>query len=306
MDWDKLKTFYHVARIESFTATGKKLNLSQSAISRAIIALEDRLGHKLFNRLSRGLVLTKQGEILYKNVEKMFAYSELAISQINQEESEPLGNLTVGTNVGLLDTWLSYIIPEFLKKYPKINLSLTSSDDPLDVEAFNVDVALRPYAHNQPDLTQILLMSWHRKLYASQEYLDKFGVPKCLEDLDHHRLISYGPEEIHLFKEINTHLKQGRDPNNPRKPYTSASSVRTVFELANNGIGIAEHSQESPLLKGSNLIQVLPEVSGAQIDIYYVYPTQLENIKRIQVLKDFLMEEVEMNYKPVLTKIATA
>ena len=61
MQWDRLKTFYYVAKFESFTKTGQNLNISQSAISRQIIDLEYQVGHKLFKRLSRGLALTSQG-----------------------------------------------------------------------------------------------------------------------------------------------------------------------------------------------------------------------------------------------------
>src|SRR5690606_33438432 len=108
---------------------------------RQIIDLEYQVGHKLFKRLPRGLALTKQGELLYENVEKMYLYSVAALAQIEDEYSEPEGDLKLGANVGLVETWLYRIIPDFLKTYPKINLSIYSKDKSLDVEALEVDVA---------------------------------------------------------------------------------------------------------------------------------------------------------------------
>lgn len=297
MQWDKLRTFYFVAKFESITKTAQHLNISQSAISRQIIDLEYRLGHKLFKRLPTGLVLTQQGQLLFKNVEKMFVYCELAINQIQNEQLETQGDLNIGANVGLVDTWLYMITSDFLKLYPDINLSILSKDGHLDVESLEVHVALQPYMQNQPELIQTMLMTWNRRLYASKEYLDKYGVPQTTKDLEHHRLIGFGPEKIYLFDNINWHLKLSSNGCQVQKPCLSANSLRTLFHFANNGFGIISFSQESPLLKGSQLIEVLPEITGPSIDIYFTYPMQLKGMKKIEVLEDFMKAYVKEHHK---------
>lgn len=296
MQWDKLKTFYYVAKLGSFTKTGQQLNISQSAISRQIGDLEYSLGHKLFKRLPRGLVLTRQGELLFQNVEKMFVFSELALMQIQNEQSEPQGDLNIGANVGLVDTWLYTIIPDFLSRYPKINLSIFSKDGHLDVESLEVHVALQPHVSEQPELIQNFLMSWNRRLYASKEYLQKYGIPQTVEDLAHHRLIGFGSEKIHLFDNINWHLKLN-NTNKPQAPYLSANSLRTLFHFCTLGFGIISFSQESPLLKNSNLIEVLPEAIGPNIDIYFTYPVQLKGIRKIDVLEEYLQAYVKNHHR---------
>jgi len=295
MRWDRLKTFYYVAKFESFTKTGQHLNISQSAISRQIIDLEYQVGHKLFKRLPKGLVLTKHGQLLFQNAEKMFAYSELALMQIQNEKSEPQGDLHIGANVGLVDTWLYTLIPDFLKLYPKINLSIFSKDGSLDVESLEVDVALQPRVHDQPELVQNLLMRWHRRLYASKEYLQKYGMPQIVKDLECHRLIGFGSEKIHLFDNINWHLKLSNE-DKLQKPYISANSLRALFHFGNSGFGIISFSQESPLLKGSHLVEVLPEIAGPSIDIYFTYPIQLKGIKKIEVLEEYLRGYVQEHH----------
>jgi len=297
VQWDRLKTFYYVAKLESFTKTGQHLNISQSAISRQIIDLEHQIGHKLFKRLPKRLVLTKHGELLFQNTEKMFVFSELAMTQIQNELSEPHGDLSLGTNVGLVDTWLYSILPDFLKLYPNINLSIFAKDGPLDVESLEVHAALQPYVPDQPELIQNFLMSWNRRLYASEDYIQKYGAPKTIEDLENHRLIGFGPEKIYLFDNINWHLNLKGKSNKVHKPYLSANSLRTLFHFGIHGFGIISFSQESPLLKGSGLVEILPEIAGPCIDIYFTYPVQLKGIKKIDVLEDYLHTYVKEHHK---------
>lgn len=297
MQWDKLRTFYYVVKFESFTKTGQYLNISQSAISRQITDLEYQLGHKLFKRLPRKLALTRQGQLLFQNTEKMFMYSELALTQIQNEKNFPQGDLSVGANVGLVETWLYLLIPEFLNRYPEINLSIFSKDGPLDVEALELHVALQPYIPDQPTLVQNPLTSWNRRLYASKKYLQRYGVPRTVEDLEHHRLIGFGSEKIHLFENINWHLTLKGNNRKIQKPYLSANSLRTLFHFAMNDFGIISFSQESPLLKDSNLIEVLPEISGPSIDICFTYPVQLKEIKTIHVLEEYLQAYVKEHHR---------
>ena len=91
--WDKLKLFYQVAKVGSFNGASEILNVSQSALSRSISILENQVQTRLFERLSRGLALTRQGEILFKAIEKMS--SELSHAQIalEEEENEPIGSI---------------------------------------------------------------------------------------------------------------------------------------------------------------------------------------------------------------------
>jgi len=297
MQWDKLKTFYYVAKFESFTKTAQHLNISQSALSRQVIDLEYQVGHKLFKRFPKGLILTRQGQLLFQNTEKMFMFSELALTQIQNEQIEPQGDLNIGANVGLVDTWLYKLIPDFLKRYPKINLSIFSKDGHLDVESLEVHVALQPYVPDQPALIQNALTSWNRRLYASKEYLQQYGTPQTVEDLEHHRLIGFGSEKIHLFENINWHLKLRGKNSKVQKPYLSANSLRALFHFATHGFGIISFSQESPLLKGSNLVEVLPEIVGPSIHIYFTYPIQLKGIKTITVLEEYLQAYVKNHHR---------
>ena len=93
MDWDKLRIFHAVAEAGSFTHAGESLNLSQSAVSRQISALEESLNVSLFHRHARGLILTEQGELLYRTAHEVFAKLAMAEAQLSESKDRPKGQL---------------------------------------------------------------------------------------------------------------------------------------------------------------------------------------------------------------------
>src|SRR5260221_7758817 len=114
MDWEKLKIFHVVAGAGSFTHAGETLNLSQSAVSRQISALEQELKVPLFHHHARGLILTEQGEVLYRTAHQVFVKLEATRSELSDSRKKPNGELKVTTAVGLGSFWLASRIGEFL------------------------------------------------------------------------------------------------------------------------------------------------------------------------------------------------
>src|ERR1700710_2797887 len=107
MDWDKLRVFHSVAEAGSFTHAGDTLNLSQSAVSRQISALEEELQVPLFHRHARGLILTEQGEALNRPLPEVFANIAITEALQTQTKENPAGRLKVTTTVGLGSSWLA-------------------------------------------------------------------------------------------------------------------------------------------------------------------------------------------------------
>ncbi|MDE2240270.1 MAG: LysR family transcriptional regulator, partial [Rhodospirillales bacterium] len=93
MDWDKLRVFHAVAEAGSFTHAGDTLNLSQSAVSRQISALEEALSVPLFHRHARGLILTEQGEALNRTVREVFAKLAMTEALLAESKEKPAGRL---------------------------------------------------------------------------------------------------------------------------------------------------------------------------------------------------------------------
>ena len=107
MDWDKLRVFHAVGEAGSFTPAGEALNLSQSAVSRQIGALEESLGVPLFHRHARGLILTEQGELLYQTTRDVFSKLTSVQSMLSESTEKPTGPLRITTTMAFGSIWLT-------------------------------------------------------------------------------------------------------------------------------------------------------------------------------------------------------
>ena len=141
MDWDKLKIFHTVAEATSFTKASTILNLSQSAISRQIQGLENDLKVQLFERHARGLVLTENGEYLYKSAHEIISKLKDVESNLGGQKDKLNGKLIVTTVVSFGTTWLTPRIEEF-GSHPGVEIELIFDDRELDLATREADVAI--------------------------------------------------------------------------------------------------------------------------------------------------------------------
>ncbi|WP_035692155.1 LysR family transcriptional regulator [Azospirillum halopraeferens] len=291
MDWDKLRVFHAVAEAGSFTHAGETLNLSQSAVSRQISALEESLGVPLFHRHARGLILTEQGELLHRTAREVFAKLSMTEAMLTESKEVPKGPLRVTTTVAFGTTWLAPRLHEFLAMYPDVQLTLLIDDDELDLAMREADIAIRMNTPRQPDLIQRHLMTIHFHLYAHQSYVKRRGVPKTPADLVDHDLISYPPDVRAPVANVNWILEVGDPPAGSRRPILQVNSMYAIYRAAESGLGIA--AMPDFLLDGkSEFVRVLPDIDGPKVDAYFVYAEELRHSKRIAVFRDFLVRKV--------------
>jgi DNA-binding transcriptional LysR family regulator len=291
MDWDKLRVFHAVAEAGSFTHAGELLNLSQSAVSRQIGALEDSLETTLFHRHARGLILTEQGELLYRTTHEVYHKLAMAEAQLSESKDRPSGPLKITTTIGLGSLWLTSRIKEFIELYPEVDVTLILTDTELDLSMREADIAVRLQSPRQPDLIQRPLLTVHTHVYAAEEYLEEYGTPQRPEDLDDHRLVVYGQEWPAPVPEVNWILNLGARPDSRRRPVLRVNNVYGIYRACRSGLGLAG-LPDYAIPEGTNLRRVLPEVSGPSFRAYFVYPEELRHSKRIGVFRDFLLRKV--------------
>lgn len=291
MDWDKLRVFHAVADAGSFTHAGETLRLSQSAISRQISSLEDSINAPLFHRHARGLVLTEQGELLYRTVREISTKLNSTEALIAESKNKPEGPLRVTSTVGLGSTWLTPRIRDFIELYPEIEVTLIVNDAELDLTMREADVAIRMSPPTQPDLIRRQLMTIHVHVYGSPDYLKRFGIPKSPHDLDNHRLVVFGDNPPAAFTNVNWLLDGGADPDRPRRPVFRVNSVYGIFRAVRSGLGLAA-LPDYMVQRDSNLVQVLPELEGPSLESYFVYPEALRNSARVGVFREFLIQKI--------------
>ncbi len=290
MDWNKLRTFYHVASVGSFSKAAESLNITQSALSRQVLDLEYNLKKTLFYRRPRGLELTKEGEILYETARKVYAEIEAGETTLYEEETVPKGLLKICTTPDIATYWLSSYLPGFLNKYPDIRVAVISSAQPNDYLLSKADISLITRKTLSPDFIQKSMMKVKLKLYASPEYIAKHGAPKNLKELDKHQLLSYGDYINHPYENINWILQAGAPAGHVREPYLQVNSMQGLQLMAEAGFGIISLSQENPSLSKANLVPILPEIDGPDIETFLVYPMQLKNSKRVQAFREYMEE----------------
>ncbi|MDH3580090.1 MAG: LysR family transcriptional regulator [Hyphomicrobiales bacterium] len=288
MDWDKLRIFHAAAEAGSFTHAGEQLGMSQSAVSRQVSALEKELSVPLFHRHARGLVLTEQGEQLYRTAHEVFLKLQMTQTRLADSKTKPFGDLRVTTTVALGSSWLSPRIGEFLELYPDIRVELMLEYDQLDLSMGEADVGIWLKAPTQGDLIQRRLFTVHLHVWASRGYLERFGTPGTVADLDAHRIITFGghvPAQIHAINWLET---AGLENGEKRKPVLRANNLYALKRATQRGVGMAI-LPDYMAREQDELIQVLPDADLPAFDTYFVYPEEAKASKRVNVFRDFLV-----------------
>ncbi len=291
MDWDKLRVFFNVADSGSFTHAASRLGITQSAVSRQINGLEDRVGSPLFQRHVRGLVLTEQGELLYRTVRDIFAYLDTVQAQIKEKKKVIQGTLRISSTMGFGASWLSPRLDKFLKKNADTLISIKLSDDPKDLKVQDSDVVITPSVTQEEGLIYKPLIRRPLYIYASRSYLMEYGVPLKPEDLDHHRLIAFPDKALIPYDDLNWILSCGTLPGIKREAFLSINNLGAIARAVEDGTGVA-CLPTYVARRHKNLVQVLPEVEVPLVSFYFVHSNQIENAEKVDQLWHFLDREV--------------
>ncbi|MEM7427233.1 MAG: LysR family transcriptional regulator [Pseudomonadota bacterium] len=289
MDWDKLRVFHSVAEAGSFTHAGEELGLSQSAVSRQISGLEKNLKVPLFHRHARGLILTEQGEILYRTAHDVFSRLAATETRLMDSREKPSGSLKITTTVGVGSIWLTPHLPEFIDLYPDISVELLLSDRDLDLGMREADIAIRLHRPTEGDIIQRKLFTVHNHAYAAPEYLREFGMPKSVADLDDHRLLTFGTPPAYLA-EIDWLQTAGRPDGSARTPVLTINNVYGLRRAAQTGIGIAT-IPDYIVGTNTNLVMIPLDREPPAFDTYLAYAEEMRASKRVAVFRDFLVSK---------------
>jgi DNA-binding transcriptional LysR family regulator len=245
----------------------------------------------LFHRHARGLILTEQGESLNQTVREVFAKLAMTEALLTESRDKPAGRLKITTTVGFGSTWLAPRLLQFLELYPDVTVSLLLDDGDLDLAMREADVAIRMHPPKQPDLIQrhLFEIEWH--ICASPAYLAKAGTPATPEDLDKHRIVTFGDYHPPVA-DINWLAQAGRRAGSPRRAVLEVNNLSSMAQVIRSGLGIG-------VLPGwmaadmEGLVRILPEIARPKVDCFFVYPEELRHSKRVAVFRDFLLSRLQ-------------
>ena len=248
----------------------------------------------MFHRHARGLILTEQGEELYHAAHDVYHQLAMAEARLTDSQERPQGRLKVSTTVGFGSVWLTPRMKEFLDAYPEIEVSIVLAYSEADLSMREADVAIRLTPPTQPDLIQRHLMTFRHFAYASPDYLKEHRMPMMPNELDEHKLITFGEEvgdQGIMVPALNFLLDAGVTNGHRRKPVLQVNNVYGIYRAVLSGLGIG--ALPDYIDAGTtNLVRVLPELQSPDTEVYYVYPEELRQSARIAVFRDFLIRKV--------------
>jgi DNA-binding transcriptional LysR family regulator len=150
------------------------------------------------------------------------------------------------------------------------------------------DIAIRLHRPNQSEMIQRKLFTVHNHFYASKSYLAENAAPQTVEEIDNHRIITFGEPVPSYLGDINYLERLGRPDNSPRRAQLKVNAIYGMMQAARAGIGIAmlpDYVAE----KEDQLQRILTGIELPAYETYFVYPPALKNSKRVGVFRDFLV-----------------
>ena len=229
-----LNAFMHAAEARSFSAAGRALGISASAVGKAIARLEERLGAPLFHRSTRTITLTPEGARFLARCQTIFGEIEAAELEIAQS-SAPKGVLRV--SLPLIGMLMTPALATFAETYPDIKLELDFNDRLVDVIEEGFDVVMRTGKVSDSNLKMRVLGTYGYVIVGSPEYLSRRGVPREPEDLaGHDCLFHRWPTNGKLERWVLSRDGQELDFQPP--PVSVANTMEPLIGLAERGLGL--------------------------------------------------------------------
>jgi DNA-binding transcriptional LysR family regulator len=292
LDWDKIRLFYEVVEAGNFTRASEALGLNQSSVSRQISALEQDLKVRLFHRHARGLILTEHGDVLFRTAREIHQRLKETRQRLTETSERPVGDLKVTAAVGIGGIWLAQRMSEFLDLYPEVRIQLILTNNELDLAMREADIAIRLRRPAQPDLIQRRLFTIQYHAYASYAYLERFGEPETIDDLDRHRILCLGGDQPAFILDLHHLTSIGRDPKDPRPNRFVVNDSLALRHAIETGAGIGM-APDYAMSNKQQVKQILRDVEMPTLDSYLVYPEEMRSVARVQVFRDFLVAKAQ-------------
>ncbi len=294
MDTDALRLFVIAAELLNISAAGRQLGLSPAVASARLSRLEKDIGAHLLHRSTRKVALSLEGEEFLPFAREMVQQEDSARHVLGQGQSEVSGTLRFGASSTFAQLYVSPVLPEFLSRYPGINLELRFSDTPMDLIEGGYDLALRNFALEDSSFRARKLADDKRVLCASPSYLARCGTPGSPEDLGRHQLVVFrGGPARRLSAGDDRHACTFPPPGAAHRIVCDDGASMRIATVA--GVGISMNSLWSVCreLSDGSLVRVLPDYEIRDDSaIWLGYPNTRALTAKVRVFIDFLMEKI--------------
>jgi DNA-binding transcriptional LysR family regulator len=287
MKWEGISEFVHVAETESFTKASKNMAISTAQVSRQVSALEIRLDTKLFYRTTRKVSLTEEGRIFYQHCRSVLDGLDEAERAISNLQSRPHGKIKLTAPVTYGEQKVMPLVNDFMKKYGDVEVLANLSNQKIDLVEEGYDLAIR--LGKLPDSTMMAKKLGKRTNYlcASPAYIEKYGVPHSLSELNKHSCL-LGTLDYWHFRDV------GKEKNIRVTGRLRYNSGYSLVDAALKGLGIVQLPDYyvQYYLQNGQLISMLDNYRELDEGIWALYPHNRHLSPKIRLLVEYLSEHI--------------
>jgi LysR family transcriptional activator of dmlA len=291
-DLGDLRVFVETAKRSSFTRAAEALGASAAYVTKRVRMLEQDLGVKLLHRSTRKVVVTEEGERIYRWARQILDAVDGMVAEVDTSRAEPRGQLRICSSFGFGRNVVAPAISQLAARYPELNVRLELFDHLVDIAAEGFDLDVRVGDEIAPHLLARRLASNRRVLCAAPTYLARRGTPRALAELSGHDCL--------IIKERDHPFGVWRLRDGPREEVIkvtgplSSNNGEVVVQWAVDGRGIVLRSlwDVAPLLASGALVRVLPDYEQ-EANVWAVYPSRLSGSAKLRVCVDWLEQSLQ-------------
>lgn len=292
METRSLNMVLLVARLGSFAAAARQLEVDPSAVSRVVATVEAELGFRLFQRSTRRLSLTETGARYLATAEPLLEALEDARSEAKDLQANPSGHLRITASTAFGQTCLVPLLPDFRVTFPEIELEMILTEENLDLIDAQIDLALRLAPAPKGDLISTRLMTTRFHICASPGYLERHRAPRLPKDLAEHECLRFalpGHRTKWLLKDV-----AGRVTEVPVSGHVMLSNALALRDAARLGLGpvlLADWLVGEDIAEG-RLVDLFPQhrATATEFDTgaWALYPSRRQVPAKVRATLDFL------------------
>ena len=291
---NEIHYFLHVADAGGFTAAAQMLGVPKSTVSRGIARLEQRLGIRLLERTTRRMSLTEAGEVYLEHCRQALDEVRQAEMVIGTMRGTPRGRLRVGAPILFSRTCLAPLVPEFLERFPDVQLHLLLGEEDSNLIESNLDLQIRTGPVEDSEMFVRLLGQVQYGIYASSDYLETIGRPVSPGDLVAHECLTFKENGADATWVLRSGSEQAEIRPKPR--FSSADSIiLRQMALAGIGVTIIPCWIAAPYTCSGELVRLLPEWEPTPLNVSAVYPSPLNLAPNARAFVEFLIERLSFD-----------
>lgn len=294
--YNQIVIFQTIAKEGSIRGAARKLEMAAPSVSQSLKLLETKLGLPLFSRSTRQMSLTEAGKYLLENTTEAIATLDYALEGVHDLSNAPSGKVSMTVPRFVYQSVIRPVFPEFCRLYPDIELEISVSEASINIIKEDIDVGIRFGDRIEEGVVaRRLTPPIQEALFASPSYLEKYGKPQSLNDLEQHKLIQYRFGSSNRLAPTLLE-KNGTTVTVEMSTAMIVNDTDIIIDAAIEGIGIGRFL--TPLVKQyleqGTLVPILQPHWHEYPGLYLYFSQNSQKARRVRVLVDFLVENTKL------------